>query len=190
MKGLLHSKKFRNNLYKWLFMYAGIMLLLTTVITYSRYVSEMMADDSARVAKFDAKIIQVENTGTKRPTEEIEYYFNLDVDFEVKTEVYLTLNINKQFELVGIESLDGDEVTLKSLDDNMDILGESYSVQTFSTIFPAGTKTTKKYKVVVKYNNLYCKEEPCNQDKENYSSVENKNYDILRVGYSATQLAR
>ena len=42
MKGLLHSKRFKENLYRWLFMYVGVIALLTTVITYSKYVTQLI----------------------------------------------------------------------------------------------------------------------------------------------------
>ena len=54
MKGLLQSKRFKKNLGKWVFMYVICMGIFTTVITYSKYISNMLDDDdSARVSKFN-----------------------------------------------------------------------------------------------------------------------------------------
>ena len=56
MKGLLRSKRFRHNLYKWVTMYVGVMLLFTVVVTYSRYMSSLEGSDQAKVARFEVGI--------------------------------------------------------------------------------------------------------------------------------------
>ena len=40
MKELLHSKVFKQKLRKWLMMYCGVMFVFTTVVTYSRYITQ------------------------------------------------------------------------------------------------------------------------------------------------------
>ena len=96
MKGLLHSKRFKENLYRWLFMYVGVIALLTTVITYSKYVTQLIpTEEKARPAKFDVEIANTDSagndctkvesvtTGIYRPTSEIKYYFKIKADLEV-----------------------------------------------------------------------------------------------------------
>lgn len=111
MMGLLHSETFRKNLSKWIFMYIAVICLLTSVITYSRFISSFGTDDEARSSKFNVKIEPIatqdscpddtETEGgessstavlctTSRPTSTLEYYFKVDVtEIEVKAEVYL-----------------------------------------------------------------------------------------------------
>lgn len=107
MKGLLRSKRFKENLRKWLFMYTGVMLLLTTVITYSKYISSLQIDDDARTSKFSFAIKEVncsdyisdDNTcdaksGEKcRPTQVITSCFKVDTSgLEVDSDLYLTFD--------------------------------------------------------------------------------------------------
>lgn len=113
MKGLLHSKKFRSNLYKWLFMYVGVMGLLTTVVTYSRYISNFDIGDEARATKFNVDIKQEgeyvgENIPTYRPTSKIPYYFIVNTDVEVNTYLVLSFIINGEdhFRILSIDAED------------------------------------------------------------------------------------
>lgn len=114
MIGLLHSETFRKNLSKWIFMYIAVMCLLTSVITYSRFISSFGNSDEARTSKFNVTIEPLatqtscpdidgsnpdeEQTPsstailctTSRPTSMLEYYFKADIsEIEVKSEVYL-----------------------------------------------------------------------------------------------------
>ena len=197
MKGLLHSKKFRINLYKWLFMYVGVMGLFTTVITYSKYVSSMMASDSARVASFAVSIDEIKcsedvtsncNSDKYRSTSQIDYYFTVDTTkLEVKTELYLTLYVNSSFDIVGDikeTNIDGTNERVVTLDKNItdeNIKETNFKVITIKNdnlnIVEAGKGTVKRYKVSLKYN------------KKSYEQYEGKK-EIIKVGYSATQLAK
>lgn len=133
---LLHSKMFRQNLFKWVFMYIAALGLLTSVITYSRYITSMMNDGQARTSKFIVKIEPYNDTSFKcpeddpkncvsnikvRPTKEIEVYFKIDLnELEVKSNIVLrasagTLNGNfvqdngaipSQFDILRIEEVD------------------------------------------------------------------------------------
>ena len=125
MKGLLQSKIFRKNLKKWLCMYVGALLLLTTVVTYSKYISKFNLDDESRVTIFNVSITNRDNNlscedipdnsglnETKRnctaniesrPTEKMTYEFTVTPDFEVKTTLVTTVYIPANFK---IESLD------------------------------------------------------------------------------------
>lgn len=108
MKGLLHSKRFKTNLRKWLFMYVGVMVLLTSVITYSKYITSLQYDDKARTSKFAFEITPTacptieesicnataENSNTVcRPTQVIASCFTVDTTgLEVDSDFYLTLD--------------------------------------------------------------------------------------------------
>ncbi len=224
MKRLLHSKTFRNNLGKWLLMYAGIMVLFTTVITYSKYVSSMMTNDSSRVSTFDVSLLAENctttdengycNVGTRRPTEQIDYYFTLNYNLEVKTDLFFTFYLNNRFSFVEegiwevtkngnqevltpVKLSDGTSVHLgKEQLDVQHIVGgdvEGYQTYTKKVMeISAGNKDTKLYKISVRYNKSYCPAGgncPTTQE-DYYKNVTSNMYDILRVGYSATQVVK
>lgn len=139
MKGLLHSKRFRKNLKKWLCMYIGAIMLLTTVITYSKYISKYNVTDNARVTKFDVKISNITNNynctqkeeakeefsckinletekPSYRPTEEIAYEFSVEPDFEVNTILVVTLNVDKDnFIIQKLEEIGENKETIATL---------------------------------------------------------------------------
>ncbi len=122
MKGLLQSKRFRKNLFKWLFMYIGVMALFTSVVTYSKYISNMHSSDQARVAKFTYKVAcdgidsNVCNTGVHRLTKPIIYEFVLDTSqLEVSTKFTFAATVSSNFSYKIYESLnnkDFSDVTL------------------------------------------------------------------------------
>lgn len=207
MKGLLHSKKFKKNLYKWLFMYICVMLLFTSVVTYSKYISTFLSTSTARVAKFKVGIegencTNEENTskcdiGIKRPTGEITYTFVVKPELEVKTNVYMSILLNTNFKLIKLEkiNLDGTKEEVSTTNGGLDTLTSAVDSSTtnFNTyswcLFGGDSKTScqtnsldgeedKKYQVTIKYiaNNA------------DYTSVNDKTYDILRVGFSAIQI--
>ena len=99
MKGLLQSKIFRKNLRKWLCMYVGVLLLFTTVVTYSKFITNMQGDDEeSKPAKFNVDVIgygiKLEETpegttiydaGLQRPNAPLTYYLKINTEFEVAT---------------------------------------------------------------------------------------------------------
>ncbi len=117
MNELLHSKRFRANLYKWLCMYVGVMLLLTTVITYSRYMTKLQISDDVRTAKFDVKVKGIEqmcpgtsstcNSGAYLVGNQMNYYFTVDPkELEVRAEVSrLIIQIKNNFRIQKIENV-------------------------------------------------------------------------------------
>ena len=123
MKGLLQSKIFRKNLKKWLCMYVGALLLLTTVVTYSKYISKYNVDDDARITKFDVTVKNIENenltcTGeidkldcttkdTYRPTTKIPYEFVVTPNFEVNTLLATTIYVPASFNIETLEEING-----------------------------------------------------------------------------------
>lgn len=198
MKGLLHSKRFRKNLRKWLFMYIGVMALLTTVVTYSRYITSKSSDDIARAAKFNVKITRDETiaadncetkydeankkdkvtceTGTFRPTSNLEYIFNVDTsEIEVNTDLYLTIDAGMDFELVEIHNLtDPSEIiTISNTADN----NETKKKIIYKKV-DATTRGNTKYKVIVKYAGLITNDEYIMNEEA---------YEIIKVSYAATQ---
>ncbi len=116
MKGLLQSKRFKSNLRKWLFMYVGVMALLTSVITYSKYITSMMADpDSATVPKFNVFTEQLECPSADkeclneyRPTgQRIPFYFTVNSEeIETEADLILTFAILNKFELIEISEIE------------------------------------------------------------------------------------
>ncbi len=196
MKGLLHSKKFRKNLYNWLFMYGSVMALFTTVITYSKYMTTMNVSDSARVAKFkiavknndcNDTITEYCNLGKYRATSKIEYYFVLDTtEVEVKTKMYLTLFINSNFKFDKLEEInqetgEAEEVIsnveeINKEDSNLDEnIINNYYLRTFEDIIELNGKNVRLYKITIEYK------------KSDYTKF-NGLKDIIRVGYSARQI--
>ncbi len=182
MEGLLQSKRFRNNLVKWVIMYVGSILLLTTVITYSKYISSFGGSDTARVAKFEVKIAEnkcseevlTECTQEKyRNTENIDYYFTVDTtNIEVNTAFYLTFYINGNFNLDGIYEVGKSEKILLTTKSDSNIAGTNFKVYTYNNDVVAGKGSNTKYLV-----RLTAK-------TSNYAN------DIVKVGYSAVQKSK
>ena len=118
MKGLLRSKRFRHNLYKWVTMYVGVMLLFTVVVTYSRYMSSLEGSDQAKVARFEVGIRHkgcqgtltednVCESGTFRPNSRIEYNFEVDTTkLEVATDLTLTIIVHSDFQILDLTDVD------------------------------------------------------------------------------------
>ncbi len=127
MKGLLHSKRFKKNLYKWLFMYVVVIGLLTTVITYSRYISSWYQSAETKVKNFDVTIDKLTCTDYEneaacsynRPTAPVPFYFKVDTSkLETKALFILTFHIDNKFEIIGIDEVTKDSsqnVTYKTI---------------------------------------------------------------------------
>lgn len=182
MTDLLHSKKFRTNLYKWLLSYTGVMLLLTNVITYSKYISKFELKDNARIAKFNVEITSIDtcldekeiscNIGSFRPTSEIEYNFKVQTDFEVKTEMTVSIFVNSDFKIQSV--VDGAGNLITSCQDKTTC---STPIQTMSP----GTKT-ETYKVIIKY---------AGEETQDGNYTTEKEYaEVVRIGYSASQVTK
>ncbi|MCI8498307.1 MAG: hypothetical protein HFG33_02800 [Bacilli bacterium] len=148
MKGLLHSKRFRTNLYKWLFMYVGVMALLTTVITYSKYISTFMSGDEANTTRFEMKVTpqgctgSICNLGSHRPTSDIAYDFDVEEEFEVNTYLILSFITEENFKIKKIEAVE-------FVDENVDEekFTPIYTVSSDGTVtFGSGYENAKKSK--------------------------------------------
>ena len=212
MKGLLQSKIFRKNLKKWLCMYVGALLLLTTVVTYSKYISKYNVDEDARITKFDVTVKNIENenltcTGeidkldcttkdTYRPTTKIPYEFVVTPNFEVNTLLATTIYVPASFNIERLEEIDGDplydekenikdsSITISKLKDKNE-KGEEVDTATIITI-------TKKIDTddIINSNKpkTYKITIKYNYDEETYLTADKENLSVIKIGYSATQI--
>lgn len=212
MKGLLQSKIFRKNLKKWLCMYVGALLLLTTVVTYSKYISKYNADEDARITKFDVTVKNIENenltcTGeidkldcttkdTYRPTTKIPYEFVVTPNFEVNTLLATTIYVPASFNIETLEEINGkvlyDEkenikdssITISKIK-NKNEKGEEVDTATIITI-------TKKIDTddIINSNTpkTYKITIKYNYDEETYLTADKENLSVIKIGYSATQI--
>ena len=183
MKGLLHSKLFRKNLFTWLFMYIGIMGLFTTVVTYSKYISSMQNTDGARVAKFDASITydgvcaginenEICDIGSYRPTSEMSYYFTVNnKDIEVSTIFVTRISVLEYFKNIKIYDVTDTETEVTEFVKN----GNTF---TLTEDLHVSETYIRKYKVTMEFD--YEKYDSDHSESQSYNSA-------LTVGYSATQ---
>lgn len=186
MSWLLHSKRFRVNLKKWLCMYVGVILTFTTVITYSRYVSTFTASSSARVAKFKVDIYCDKgangrcdnNTYSRYQT--ITYRFTLDRDIEVTTGLELKILVDKRFVLESVEDTTRGEIFYDKVNKLGDVSSDDdkYNLFTIKGPVMVSGKDTPIYEVKVSYDNT-------SVDARNLD--ESFTDDVVRVGFVATQ---
>lgn len=183
MKGLLHSKKFKTNLRKWLFMYVGTLCILTSVITYSKYMSKFNGESEARTAKFNIKVEHVDKcssledlvclTGENtRPLENYDFYFKVDTtELEVKTRVVITVKVNEPYATNGSFRINN---IVEVTEELKDIPNSIPAVMHFD-VSPNDTGV-KYYKVSV--DHLIT----------DYDINGNASPKVLSIGYSATQI--
>ena len=109
MSMLIHSKSFRNNLFKWFLTYLVVLLATTSVITYSRYISDMQGTGVARTAKFNIEIIKGDvcvagstelcNLEKYKPYDDLDYYFTVDTsELEVTTLILTNIEYDSHYE--------------------------------------------------------------------------------------------
>lgn len=182
MKGLLHRKRFKKNLIKWLCMYVGAILLFTNVVTYSKYMSRQVMKDSSRVARFNiTKNQRFPVIKDYLPTEIIKYEFDINYIFDVKT--LLVLKINSSDTDFVIQYINEDDIPLYNVDGSTK--NDTITTNTDGSINITKNElygtATKKYTIGVKYN---------------YDGNENKYYDLtseqlikkITIAYSAAQI--
>lgn len=199
MKGLLHSKRFRRNLKRWICMYVGVLILFTSVVTYSRYVSNLSLNDEAKVTKFNVNIGKGEaSTESGKdpflPTDTIYYTFTVTPNFEVKTLLALTVNAEDRFTIESIiEETSNLEIYNKdirnqnagaitvSADTTVDGNNDNTKVVISRTISSAEAKSTT-YKIALKFK--------YEDIKETYYTLDEylREKAIVNVDYSARQL--
>lgn len=178
MNSLLHSKRFKKNLFKWLLMYSISLGMLTIVVTYSRFITTYNSTaDKARPAKFAldfsySRICEDKESGTicdqgsMRPEEYLEYDFNIDASKgEVNTLVVANITIDDNFEFVSLLPISGNNMSYNLLDNGIEFTGTMMK----------GTKNTYKIKLRYKGYNTDAYKNAINYDS------------ILKVDYAATQ---
>lgn len=176
MKGLLHSKKFKDNLKKWLCMYVGVILLLTTVITYSKYISSFQGNDKVETAKFNLKLeeISVDNS-THLVTDPYIYKFLVDVsEIDVKSTLKLLTFVDKSFTIENISS--GFVST-----DNNEPTQTGKQMRVLELKIPDDLNSTLEFEVEIKYNNS--DNIPISQDINDPTKFE----DVITFGYKIVQ---
>lgn len=206
MKELFQSKIFKRNIRKWLFMYIVCMGIFTTVVTYSKYISNMLnGNDEARVSKFDIELQYCKdelcnennnNIKKNRPTNKIEYYFAVNTsNLEVKTDLFLTVSVDNHFKIEKIEKIVNENyITIDSSSKNNN--NKTRTIEEKSLI---GSSEKIKYKVTIIYDETVI-DYNASGEVENgvlldsktglkkYIFNENTKHNILTVGYSAVQI--
>lgn len=181
MRYLLHSKKFKKNLYKWIGLYILTIMLFTSVITYSKYISSMKAIDTARAAKFNVTIQPLYepcknidddtmcDLGTIRPQNTLNYDFYVDTtELEVDSDLVITTVVKEGFTNLRLYNLETNTLIKTVTDKNILSITEE--------ITPNTGKITK-YRLVIDY-----------VDQENKVFLKEIDFkDIVKVGYSAIQ---
>lgn len=199
MNELLRSKTFRKNLSKWIFLYIAVMCLLTSVITYSKYITKMSNTDEARASKFEVNIkpmsgeectMNIENNTfdcpltAYRPTKPIIFYFEVDAtQMEVLADLYVRASVDeisdlliKKIELVDKDKVIKDDLTASSLSDNR--------VLVHSVVNPENKSSLKYYyKVTAEYD----LSELDKIDDAIIYSINNEK-ENLKIGFSAKQI--
>lgn len=206
MKKLLQNKKFRLNLYKWLSMYVCVMLLFTTVVTYSKYISSMGTDEMARVANFEVnidfsscplseRIPSINEDGTKsftcdmgisRPTSVLSYYFTVDTTkIEADAMLVISTVVSKDFEVLSL--LDTTTNTSYIVDGNSQngaqistVNGDKKILLTSDVLAREGS--VHEYKIQVQYKDSLVTDDT--------NKIFTSRQDIITVGYSALQKTR
>ncbi len=191
MKELLQGKSFRQNLYKWIFMYIGSLALFTSVITYSKYYSSIASDDLARVAMFEVDMdyeycVMDKNkcsTGIYSPTTPISYSFSVDAKLEVKTFLVLTMKAQDKFEIISLRK-NGDIIYSSDTPNSNVTLSSDKRTLTLQETVEANYNRVATYQITVKY-----KETAIKDNYYIYDSVSiPENESIITVDYSAEQI--
>ena len=184
MKELLQSKSFRQNLYKWIFMYIGSLALFTSVITYSKYYSSIASDDLARVAMFEVVMDKNKcSTGIYSPTTPISYSFSVDAKLEVKTFLVLTMKAQDKFEIISLRK-NGDIIYSSDTPNSNVTLSSDKRTLTLQETVEANYNRVATYQITVKY-----KETAIKDNYYIYDSVSiPENESIITVDYSAEQI--
>ena len=181
MSGLLHIKRFRQNMLKMFVIYLVVILSTTSVITYSRYITSMESTSYARPARFNIDVTKgdicvaestVCNVTKYKPYDQLDYYFSVDTSqLEVTTIMATTIDIDTHYNFVSIYEIEDEVETLIDIDNN-----EDYSINgrriNISQEVEAGLGTVKTYKIRLSYIG---------------SSDTDPTYDALSVDFVATQ---
>lgn len=198
MKNLFHNEHFRRKFYRYLGMYIGVLLLFTTVVTYSKYVSMLSSESSARVAKFNIDIDyfnvdgcnpgedeEICEAGYYRPATEIPYYFKASTEFEVSVFFVLSISVATDFEIVGLYAKSEEEGTYEEID----LMGKrTLNEIKLETVKAPNEGKNTYYKLIVKYkgdNLVYHNQEIPYYEYQEKNEISKQ---VVTVDYSAVQL--
>ncbi len=181
MGGLLHIKRFRQNMLKLFVIYLVVILSTTSVITYSRYITSMESTSYARPARFNIDVTKgdicvaestVCNVTKYKPYDKLDYYFSVDTSqLEVTTMMVTTIDIDTHYNFVNIYEIEDEVETLIDINNNQDYSINGRKIK-ISQEVEAGLGTVKTYKIRLSYMG---------------SSDTNPTYDAINVVFSATQ---
>lgn len=207
MKRLLHNKKFRKNLSKWLFMYGATLMIFTSVVTYSKYFTKLASNDNARVAKFNISVnylgenlndincktneICLTSDKVYAPGDTINYYFKVDTkELEVKTLVDVTVRlVDRNFKIVSVQVKND-----KSSDDFVAVKNyggittryDTDTIKSYSERVLATKGEVKIYKIGVKFDG-YITNQGTNAAYDLYTKIDSPS-EIIAIDYSAKQI--
>ena len=206
---ILHNKLFKANLLRWFVLYIGVISVFTTVVTYSKYITTLPAENSARPAKFNVKITNDKICSTLstmcgldkyKPYDEIEYYFTVDTtEVEVLADIVLKISVDKEFRIISFTYVDNTEYTVNmpeyaSVNDLLSdiVLPDEYKLNYVNNSLDETKNnvitlvgTTGAYKSKIQTYKIKLK-----FMKDAYDSSYSSNHDyekIVKVGYSANQ---
>ena len=207
MGKLLHSKTFRQNLFKWTLMYISVLVIITTVITYSRFISSQTVEDVAKTAKFKVNITALDicsqtsnlcNLQSFKPYDIIDYYFKVDTtEMEVKSVLDVTMHIHNKFSFVSLNECVCEEDECSSMNEYTCSIGitttnetqegdDNTSIKMSHTILLNGIDTSSQYRKTIKYYKLSAK---FNRDEEgatDATTIDNER--VVWIDYHAEQV--
>lgn len=212
MNRLLHSKTFRKNVSKWVFMYIAVMCLFTSVITYSKYITELGMKDEARASMFNVSIepLSIENSdctssgetsgsivmscGLKRPTSTFNYYFKVVSEVEVPTEIVVRVsggdNNNYRKDDANLSSMIINSISL--CDDNACLSQkDTKEINKVSGIYNIKYDLSTKVEKQEYYFKVEAQFDPTKFTKDEYGNIIYNllhGEDQINIGYSATQV--
>ena len=178
MKGLLHSETFRKNLSRWIFLYVAVICLLTSVITYSRFISSFGNDESdTRTSRFTIEVTNIPTdnscvptesdnpldlgnvssictSSANRPSGEVESYFMVDTSqLEVNADIYVRISSSSNIDVQRVEkvitSLEGVKYEEVELAKNESGEGKVFTISV-DDIGNVDRETTSYYRVITK----------------------------------------
>lgn len=179
MSKLLHSKTFRNNLFKWIMIYTCVMLSTVYVITYSKYISELESNSSSRTAKFKIDVTKGDICSVLSPSvcninkfkyyDKVDYNFSIDTsEMEVSTLVFINIIVDSSFTIDKLY-VDDEEINFET-NNNYELVGNTINI---TNTINVGYGTNHNYKLRLSYKN---------------NSVDSEFTDAVVINYSATQI--
>lgn len=166
--GLLHSPTFRSNLIRWIILYIGVLCLITTVVTYSKYISTASGENHARTAKFkiDVEVGDICSTTSPdlcnltsyKPYDTLEYNLKVDAsEMEVTTDIVVNIYIDSEFKVISLYDVSTDELVTFNDASQTIVMQDGQELKYFNnkiTITGEASLTNqflKNYKLNVKY---------------------------------------